>query len=41
MEAICKKCGESVSGPVEASVKAALARHTAKKHKSLTWGKKA
>lgn len=33
MELTCEKCGEVVSGPVEASVKDAMARHKAKKHK--------
>ena len=31
-ELTCKKCGETVSGPDEADVKATMARHMAKKH---------
>lgn len=33
MRLTCKKCGEVVSGPVEASVKETMARHNMKKHK--------
>ena len=33
MELLCGKCGESVSGPEEKSVKETMARHEAKKHK--------
>lgn len=33
MTLTCETCGEVVSGPVEASVKATMARHMAKKHK--------
>ena len=29
---MCKKCGESVSGPDEADVKATMKRHEDKKH---------
>ena len=32
MEIICKKCKESVSGPLKKSVEAAMARHEAKRH---------
>lgn len=32
MKLTCEKCGEVVSGPVEASVKDAMARHKARKH---------
>ena len=32
MEIVCKTCKETVSGPVEASVKAAMKRHDAKRH---------
>lgn len=33
MEAICKQCGESVSGPDEKSVRETMARHE-QKHKA-------
>jgi hypothetical protein len=32
----CADCGETVSGPDVADVKATMARHTAKKHKAKT-----